>query len=383
MSEQEPSPHLETSQESVPASTPEPSEPQSVYTPRLPNPFWGPGGLRTGWSVLLFFLVTLVILFGVGSGAKAVLRGLIDFKKDGNVPILASIGQTIEVIGVFGAAWICARVERRRVTDYNLGGSRRLQHFAVGLLAGFAALSALVGAMAAGGWLRFGPVAAVTGAVLQAAVLWAIAMLLTGLGEEGAVRCYLLFTLTRGIDLWWAIGLQAAMCLSCIFFVHNEGKWGVYAMTALGLGPVLWLHMRKSQASGFWQAAWVTSTFFGFIHTGNNGENWIGIFGAAAIGFVFCVSVRLTGSAWWAIGFHSAWNWAETFFYGTSDSGMAAKGHFLTTTPTGSTLLSGGTDGPEGSLLIVPLIALALIAVILVYGRRGESPSPDGLTRLS
>ena len=128
--------------------------------------------------------------------------------------------------------------------------------------------------------------------------------------------------------------------------------------------------MKKPEGTGFWQTAWVTSTLFGFIHTGNNGENWIGIFAAALIGFVFCVSVRVTGSAWWAIGCHAAWDWAETYFYGTADSGFTARGHLLSTTPAGNALWSGGADGPEGSLLVLGTILLLLAALLVIYGRR-------------
>jgi membrane protease YdiL (CAAX protease family) len=141
------------------------------------------------------------------------------------------------------------------------------------------------------------------------------------------------------------------------------------------------LHIRKTPRSGFWQAAWVTSTLFGYIHTSNNGENWIGIFAAALIGFVFCVSVWVTGSAWWAIGCHAAWDWAETFFYGTADSGMVARGHYLSSTPSGNALWSGGADGPEGSLLVLGVILLLLAALILIYGRKNakdEAPSLGG-----
>ncbi len=88
------------------------------------------------------------------------------------------------------------------------------------------------------------------------------------------------------------------------------------------------------------------------------------------IGFVFCVSVRLTGSAWWAIGCHAAWDWAQTFFYGTADSGKVATEHFLTTTPAGNALWSGGTDGPEGSLLVLGVLVLLLLALLVIYGRR-------------
>ncbi len=138
----------------------------------------------------------------------------------------------------------------------------------------------------------------------------------------------------------------------------------------LGLAPCFVLHLIHAEGAGFWQAAWVTSACFGFIHTGNNGENWIGIFSAAAIGFVFCVSIRVTGSAWWAIGCHAAWDWAETYFYGTADSGLVAQGHYLNTSPAGTVLWSGGTDGPEGSVLILPTVLLLLLAVLVLHGRR-------------
>jgi membrane protease YdiL (CAAX protease family) len=136
------------------------------------------------------------------------------------------------------------------------------------------------------------------------------------------------------------------------------------------------MQLTNARSAGFWQAVWVTSTLFGFVHTGNNGENWIGIFAAAAIGFVFCVSVWVTGSAWWAIGCHAAWDWAETYFYGTADSGFASKGHFLTSSPTGKAFWSGGTDGPEGSVLVLGAILLLLVALITIYGR-GRTASLD------
>jgi hypothetical protein len=214
------------------------------------------------------------------------------------------------------------------------------------------------------------------GQIFSYAAAWGAVFLLTGFVEEGSFRCYLQFTLTRGINFWWALGVIGIICLSLLFFVHGNGVWGVYAIALLGFFPCLMLHIRKTPQSGFWQAAWVTSTLFGFIHTSNNGENWIGIFAAALIGFVFCVSVWVTGSAWWAIGCHAAWDWAETYFYGTADSGMVAKGHYLTTTPAGNALWSGGSDGPEGSLLVLGVILLLLVALLVIYGRKRVLAQP-------
>ena len=112
------------------------------------------------------------------------------------------------------------------------------------------------------------------------------------------------------------------------------------------------------------------------MHTGNGGENWIGILQAAVIGFVFCMSVRFTGSAWWAIGCHAAWDWAETYFYGAADSGMQGQGHLLSAAPAGNPLLSGGADGPEGSLLGLPLMVLLGLVVLVLYARRKPSATP-------
>jgi hypothetical protein len=206
--------------------------------------------------------------------------------------------------------------------------------------------------------------------------MWAAAFLLVGCVEEGIFRGYLQFTLTRGINFWWALGVVALICLHLALRAKGNGAVGVYAIALLGLFPCLILQVRKAPRSGFWQAAWVTSTLFGFIHTSNGGENWIGIFAAALIGFVFCVSVWGTGSAWWAIGCHAAWDWAETFFYGTADSGMQPQGHYLTTSPVGNALWSGGADGPEGSLLVIGAILLLLALLLVVYGRKKPSAAP-------
>lgn len=346
---------------------------------------FGSNGLRVGWSVTIFLLLTVLLAVALGTGVSAFVHNVLHIKTDQGSPIAAMISELIQLLAILGAVAVCARIEHRRILDYNLTGPRRAFHFACGLSGGFIALTVLIGALYWGGWLHFGPVALSGIQILGFGVAWGVMFLLTGFAEEGSVRCYLQFTLARGINFWWAFGLTGAMCLSCFLFQKGEGIWGIYIIAALGLIPCFLLHLSKSTGAGFWQAAWATSTFFGFIHTGNGGENWIGIFSAAAIGFIFCVSIRLTGSAWWAIGFHASWDWAQTFFFGTADSGFVAQGHYLSTSPAGNALWSGGTDGPEGSVLIIPLILLVLLGMILVYRRKTsfESPSTAAQPQLS
>ena len=336
--------------------------------------FIGDNGLRAGWSVLIFVPIYFIALFTLGTAASLIVGNIVHNRLGSGTALSAGIGELVPFFAMLIAAAIVGLIEHRSILDFNLKGSRRVLNFFSGFAAGFAALSVLVGALAAGGWLHFGPIALTGTNILKFAALWGITFLLVGCFEEGVFRCYLQFTLTRGINFWWALAAVAGLCLDLVLRARGNGVWGVYAIALLGLLPCFALHWLRAQSAGFWQAAWVTSTLFGFIHTGNNGENWIGIFAAAAIGFVFCVSVRVTGSAWWAIGCHFSWDWAETYFYGTADSGLPAQGHFLTTNPAGNALWSGGTDGPEGSLLVLAVILLLLVALLVMYRRKRPAP---------
>ncbi len=212
----------------------------------------------------------------------------------------------------------------------------------------------LVAALHAGGWLHL-ETASLSGAqIAKYGAIWGAVFLMTGLTEEGTTRCYLLFTITRGINYWWALGTVALLCLFTVLNGHSHGPNGVYAAAVLGLLPCLILQLKQSPSAAFWQAAWLTSTLFGYIHTFNRGETSIGIFSTALIGFAFCVSVRLTGSAWWAIGFHASWDWAQTFFYGTPDSGLAPPGQLSDFNRIRRSLLEWRQHGPEGSVLVIP-----------------------------
>jgi hypothetical protein len=162
--------------------------------------------------------------------------------------------------------------------DYNLLDSRRLRHLAGGLAAGFAALSALVGGLAAGGWIHFGHAALTSSHALRFGTVWAGAFLLVGLFEEGSFRCYLLFTLTRGINFWWALATVGSLCLLLFGSRDPRGSGGVFVIALLGVVPCWIVHRKKMADSSFWQASWATSAAFGYFHTSNNGENAVGIF---------------------------------------------------------------------------------------------------------
>ncbi len=360
-------------------SSAEPAPPAQLATDDVPYRglrwiFIGPQGLRAGWSVAVLFLLFNVLNTVVD---LALFHFHLIDPADQFAPRTAFFGEVGGLLALLIAVALVGLIEGRRILAYNLAGPRRAQHFLSGLAAGFLALSALICSLVAGGWLHFGPVALSGAPIFRFALLWGCIFLAGACVEEGLFRCYLLSTLSRGINFWWALGIVGVLCVDLVWRHPGTAAWGVYVAALLGVVPCYILDQRAvpRSGSGFWCAAWVTSTLFGFIHVSNPNEAWIGILAAAFIGFVLCVSVRVTGSAWWAIGCHAGWDWGETYFYGTADSGLSPQGSYMASHPAGNPLWSGGAVGPEGSLLVLAAI-LFLLALVLVYSRLSVHATP-------
>ncbi len=303
-------------EESSPLATPQPPKRGIHWV------FFGAEGLRAGWGVLLFVL----LFIGFSFLAAQVVRHILPRSHRSAVfPLrLAFISEGTQLLPLILATWIMALIERRPLLAYGYQGTAKAVRFLSGLVWGFVALSALVLVLWKAGLLAFDGVQLHGTDIWKYALGWGVLFLVVAVFEESTLRGYLQFTLTRGIGFWWG--------------------------------------------------ALLLSFLFGFSHGTNPGETPVGLFGAAAVGLVFCLSLWYTGSLWWALGCHASWDWAESYFYGTSDSGLKAEGHLFGEHPTGSLLWSGGPTGPEGSLLVLVLLAIMALAMWLWWRRRVESP---------
>lgn len=282
--------------------------------------FFGRDGLRPGWSALLFVAIVVVFsqLFVVA--ASFVTPHVLSIGNGPTSPSAALVFELVSLVLVLVATGIMAQIEGRRIIVYGYAGRTKLVRFLSGWVWGFIALSALVAVLWKAHLLVFDSGHLQGLAVWKYGAAWLLVFILTAIFEESLLRGYLQYTLTRGIGFWWG--------------------------------------------------ALLMSILFGAIHGSNKGESPVGLFSAGAVGLVFCISLWYTGSLWWAIGFHAAWDWAQTFFYGTPDSGMVARGHLLSEHPLGPLLWSGGPTGPEGSLYIVPLLLIMALAMWLWWRRR-------------
>jgi membrane protease YdiL (CAAX protease family) len=322
----------------------EPAGAPTRTTPGVP-PFGGPfrvffddDGLRPIWGILLFLALREILIYCVYPLVETMVR--LPTSPVGVIRPRFMIA--IEGAGLFcvaAATWIMAKVERRPNSSYGLSSTHRVGNLCTGLCWGFVLLSLLVLSLHATGLLVFDGRQLFGRAAIRYGAIWLAAFLLVGLLEEYLFRGYLQFTLARGIG-------------------------EVYAWFQAASSP-----SSRSRAFGFWTAACILSLSFSLIHTQNTGESIVGLVAAGLIGLVFCLSLWRTGSLWWAIGFHTAWDWAQSYFYGVADSGSVAEGHLFVTHPVGRPIFSGGTTGPEGSILILPVVVLAVIIILFTLPR--------------
>ena len=118
---------------------------------------------------------------------------------------------------------------------------------------------------------------------------------------------------------------------------------------------------------GFWPAATVISAVFGAWHLGNKGEDIAGAASVFVIGMFFCLTLRRTGNLWFAVGLHASFDWGETFLFSVPNSGIVAPGHLLNSSFHGPVWLTGGTVGPEGSVMAFLVVALAAAVFSRVF----------------
>ena len=295
---------------------PEPAAPPPVLSPAQPgwkSIFRGPDGIRAGWRVLIFLLITVALFaalfFALFFAARARPRTSISLL----TPLGLSQSEGILFLFTSLAALIMARIEHRKYGDYGLPLKLALRkNFWIGTLVGFLAISAsLLGIFALRGF-RLTGLALHGNTLLTATLAWSATFVLVGLAEEFSFRGYLQFTLTTGM--------------------------------------------------GFWPAAFLLSALFGLAHALNPGETKFGLLSVVFFALLFCLFLRRTGNLWWAVGFHAGWDWGQTFFYGVPDSGIAPYHNLFSCSFSGPPWLTGGTVGPEASIF-TPIV-LAIVAIL-------------------
>ena len=225
-------------------------------------------------------------------------------------------------------AWMMALIFRERFSSYGMplvhdAGELMLK----GAIWGFIPSALILVPMFAAGACSWHGLALHGRDLIFSAVAWALAMLAIGFSEEFLFRGYSLKTL--------------------------------------------------AEAVGFWPAAIFLSSIFGLVHFFlKPQEDWIDPTSVALYGIFWSLTLRRTGSLWFAIGFHAASDYADMIVFAepnTGNGGQPIPGHLLAIRFHGPDWLTGGPRGTEASLLVFVVLAGLFYFFNLAYPPKGPA----------
>ena len=218
-------------------------------------------------------------------------------------------------------------VERRSLASIGLVGTAPTRPFARGLAAGVGMICALVFAIWAAGGMQ---VADVGAAWREPASLGHIAWLLAG-------------------------------------FVFQAGTEEI-----IFRGWLLSVLARKTNVA---TAVLVVSVVFCLLHYGPHQPLRVMV-GTFLFSLFACAWVLRSGNLWGAMGWHAGWNWWLATAFELPVTGIDAHLPALVVAlrPLGPDALTGGAEGPEGSVLCSAVFAMALAGMGLAAVRRRRKP---------
>jgi membrane protease YdiL (CAAX protease family) len=274
---------------------------------------FGPHGLRAGWRIAAYLLIT--IWLGMVLGWTLSTAGVrISFVGSAAIGLFASVV----------AGWIMLAVVDRRP---------------IGAL-GFAADPAAPRDSLVGFGLGGGGLAAAVGLLALA----------------GSVR----WVADAGTWPEYVAALGGALLFFLIPAAMEEAVFRGYAFQALvqGIGP--------------WPAMVLASAGFSLAHRGNPNVDSLALANIFLAGIMLGVGYLRTRSLWFATGLHLAWNWAMSALFDFPVSGLVRDTPFYDVRETGADWWTGGAFGPEGGLAVTVAV-VALTAWMLRTRRIGET----------
>ncbi|MEV6518743.1 CPBP family intramembrane glutamic endopeptidase [Micromonospora chalcea] len=241
-------------------------------------------------------------------------RAVVAAQDNAWLSLILGVATAAAAIMVYG--WVVRRTERREVTELaRVGAAARLNR---GVLLGFAMFAAVIVTIALMGGYHVHGLGSVSGAVGM-----------FGFMAAAAVTEELMF---RGL-----------------------------------------LFRLVEERLGTWLSLLLTGVLFGLMHLLNPDAS---LWGATAIaieaGFMLAACYAATRNLWVPIGLHFGWNFAAGGIFGVVVSGNGESAGLLDASTSGSTLLSGGDFGPEGSLYTVAAGAALTVVFLWLAHRRGH-----------
>jgi membrane protease YdiL (CAAX protease family) len=242
--------------------------------------------------------------------------------------LLALVFVAILIVAVF--------IDRRSLRGFGLGGTGWLADLLAGLVVGFVMVAVAVGVLLLAGAGTIDSTAPTATLGLTGLVAGFLFYAGVGAVEEFIIRGYLLVNVAEGVR-----GV-----------VDTDRTAVVVAVVG-------------------------TAGLFGFLHAANPGGTTLSLLNITLAGIFFGLVYAVTGRLAFPIGVHITWNFALGPVFGLPVSGLTADASLVAVEPSGSTLLTGGSFGPEGGLVMLAAIAAGVGAFVGWCRLRGGSLAVD------
>ena len=276
------------------------------------------GKLRAIWRAAIFYAAGTSLVFPLVDWALALLS-----KSAHLSPGLTAGNIALSEFANFLTALICtgafALYERRRVDSYGLPIRRAVswQTFEGAAVGVIMAGAVAVGMIALGG-MQIEGLASSGSALAFFALAWLGANICVGIAEEFWFRSYFQQTLWKSIGFWPATTVIALIfAAEHYFFKQGENIWDVITLVSLSM--------------------------------------------------LLSYTMLRTGTLWFAVGFHIAFDYMQLFVIGTPNGSQFPVGRLLDVRFNGPAWLTGGVLGTEASFLMYPAIALLWLYVCWRY----------------
>ncbi len=220
-------------------------------------------------------------------------------------------------VGLIWLGFCRAKFDVRSFVSLGLRRSRAVSNIGRGVVAGVLSIAViwaimwLTGAISVTGWSDAAKQAGAASVFPLAG--WLLAFAAVGFFEELVFRGYALHNLIDWLGWKWAVVIQATVFalihLGNVVMAPKDAQWA-----ALGAMPSIFL-----------------------------------------IGVFFALCYRKTGSLWFPIGFHAAWNFSLGCLFSLPVSGIKTF-QLLGVQSQTQSWMSGGSFGAEGSFFLIPVI---------------------------
>jgi hypothetical protein len=196
---------------------------------------------------------------------------------------------------------------------------------------------------------------------------------------------------TQGAPRRAATGTLLGAVLFCIVYAVlvlggyvQHARFGGFAgfwlplATAIGAGVGEELAFRgvifrmTEERLGTAAALIISSLLFGLVHAANPGATLVSTAAIALeAGGLLGMAYSASRSLWLPIGLHFGWNFTEGGIFGTAVSGGQSHG-LVDSVLSGPTLMTGGSFGPEASVIAVVVCLAATVTLGLWTARHGR-----------